>query len=285
MELIKIENKISLNGKSFELIRTTERVFNSPLLKRLDSSVALDLLMQYLTKLYHDCGQKANGKDLVILSNELLNSLNSSYSWITISEIPQIFSLGRKKLFGDWFGLNLNTIEIWIEKYYSEKRADEVKKRRLDLKSIENKKPTPEENEKAFNNLLTELFLEYQSTKKISNVFLYSHLFDRGLLPKHTQRFNEFIKRRAIKKLYKKKGYKADTLVSIKRIALLKMAFKNGLNEREAIDILKKNKVKDLPKEDYKINKKIKLIQNGKKGLNDICKEIILIDFINKKVR
>ncbi len=287
---MSLSNQIAVIGtedigtEEHKLTRTSEKVFNSPLVVKINSTILLDLLMQHITKLYNDCGQTVNAEDLVIQSNELLNSLIDNYKWITIAEIPKIFSLGRKNNFGKYYGLNLNTYEVWIDVYYSQKRAEEIKSKRLNFAEKKQEKPTAEQNEKAFNNLLTELFFEYQSTKEISSTYLYRLLLDKGELPLHTREYKARIKRRAIKKLYKRKESPVDMLVLNKRKALLKLAFKNGLNEDQAIKLLKKHKLKDLPSSRNEFKKLLQQVQNGRKNLNDVCKEIILIDYINSKI-
>ncbi len=277
-------SQISIVGKKYELVRTSEKVFNSPLVSKIESSTLLELLMQFITKLHNDCGQKVNAEDLVIQSNELLNSLLKNYKWITISEIPNILSLGRRKNFGEYYGLNLNTYEVWIDAYYAQKRADEIKSKRLNFAEKKQEKPTAEQNEKAFNNLLKELILEYQSTNEISSTYLYRLLYERGELPLHTREYKTKIKKRAIKKLYKKKGSSADLLTINKRNSIIKLALNNGLDELETIELLKKHKLRDLPTVKNEFKKTLKKVQGGGEGLNDVIKEIILIDYINKKL-
>ena len=141
-----------------------------------------------------------------------------------------------------------------------------------------------EENEKALNNMLTEAILKYQSDRTIDNVKIYDYLHKKGSLPYHDSKFKNNIKKEALKRLYKKKGSKPDVLIQAKRNALLKIAYKNDLTEKETISLLKKNSLINLSKEDYQIKKTLKMIITGRENLAYECKRIVLEQYLNSLI-
>ena len=141
-----------------------------------------------------------------------------------------------------------------------------------------------EENEKALNNMLTEAILKYQSDRTIDNVKIYDYLHKKGSLPYHDSKFKNNIKKKAHKRLYKKKGSKPDVLIQAKRNALLKIAYKNDLTEKETISLLKKNSLINLSKEDYQIKKTLKMIITGRENLAYECKRIVLEQYLNSLI-
>ena len=260
--------------------RVSEIVFDSKLVTKVSSDAFIDLCLKTITKTVNDCGQTISTQDLALRATELSQSILTNYNWMTLSELPMIFSKGRRKEFGEWFGLNLNTFEIWIETYYKDARSAIIRSK--NLAKEEEVRPTKEENEKALNNMLTEALLKYSLSREIDNVYLYNSLFERGDLPEHTTKFKEMVRRKALKRIYKSKGSKADVLKQTKRNAFIKLGVKNGLSEQEIISLLKKNKVNSLQKENYTIKKQLNLIVNGRKGIKYECKKIVLELHFNK---
>ena len=141
-----------------------------------------------------------------------------------------------------------------------------------------------EENDKALNNMLTEAIFKYQSDRTIDNVKIYDYLHKKGSLPYHDSKFKNNIKKKALKRLYKKKGSKPDVLIQAKRNAILKIAYKNKLTEKETIELLKKNSLMNLSKEDYQIKKTLKQIITGQENLAYECKRIVLEQYLNSLI-
>lgn len=236
---------VALNNQKFELVSTTEKIFNSPVVTKVESSELLNFLIDNVTKLLHDLGQKVESDSLLQLSASLQESLTTEFKWITISEIPEIFKQGRRGDFGEFYGVNLNTIEVWIRSYYEHKRAEIVKRNSTKSEApVISEEETKKRNDKAVQNALIEIVSDYKQKKSINPcfMFLYNYLFDNGHLPKQTPEYVKEIKERAIK----------------------------IVEERMKHD---------------RVTKGIKIIESHKaKKLPGVCRELVLEDWVKKQI-
>lgn len=115
---------------------------------------------------------------------------------------------------------------------------------------IEKKKPEPTEVEKQkiIDSGIIDCFEEYKAHKKIpmGRVWVYDYLYEKKLLPAHTQKFREKIKRNAIKKFYKKSEVEVDRTKELKSV--------------------------------------LKKIQTGKRELKVFCKVLVLEEYFNRLI-
>ncbi len=113
-------------------------------------------------------------------------------------------------------------------------------------KVIEAPKPSKKETEKLIDKQIVELVLHFQETGeiKLGYLHLYEHLFKRGELPKANEKYIAEVKEKAVKMLESRKN-NASNLDDFKKIQ--------------------------------------RMIEN-KGSLNNICREIVLIDYLKSKL-
>ncbi len=283
------------NGISTELVSFAEKTFKSPIISKLSENQQLDTLETLIAKTFLDCGQKIVVEDLVSLSNEVQESIQNEFSWITLTEIEIAFKKGRRKEFLitrnnkqeslDWFGLNKNTFEQWIIAYKSQFRDKELRDRSKKAKDSY-VKPTDEQNKKAIDNAIVECVLSVTNTGKLptGKLYLYYHLYKSNCLPEHTKKFRENVRRKVIKNAFKGNFGGEDILKKFKKSALIKFCKKNDKSEDEIVKILKQKNLTFTRSDQWKSKKEIKNMFEDKTSLKAKCREQILLQYFQNLI-
>jgi hypothetical protein len=172
---------------------------------------------------------------------------------------------------------------------YFEYENEQLKVYRLKLNELKENTVKISETErlKLIDKHITEMTLQFLKTGEIeaNYMYLYYELFKQKKLPIHNKKYTDWIKKRVHKKLYKSKGVSISNLENNKRKALIKFYLGKGKNETEINNILKEFNLLLIPKEDYQIKKTLKAIQTGKIDISYHCRNLILKDYLNKKLK
>lgn len=87
-----------------------------------------DRVIKTLAKTYIDCGKVIESKELMSLSNGVINEIKRYFINLKIDELDLCFQNGVRKQYGEYFGLNIVTFHQWIKSYMAEdKRAEALK--------------------------------------------------------------------------------------------------------------------------------------------------------------
>lgn len=101
---------------------------NSKLIVDMQQNELKDRVIKTLAKTYIDCGKVIESKELMSLSNGVINEIKRYFINLKIDELDLCFQNGVRKQYGEYFGLNIVTFHQWIKSYMSEeKRAEALK--------------------------------------------------------------------------------------------------------------------------------------------------------------
>ena len=247
-----MENKLEIiTNKLLEgELSISEKAFNSPKIVKIPNIDLFEYITELLGQLFYKCGKTISGDELRVLRDAFLASLNDNYKWITLKELEVIFDKGRKKEFGDYFGLNINTFEMWIESWDKKDRPKEMLSRKFDAPIIE-KKLTEQEEDKIMIEAIERAKDEFKKTGNLNAgaVGQYDWLDKNGkLLEAFNMSENDF-------KAFKTRIYK-EVKESTKNI--LKGLKSNNIEEKRQI----KQSLLDIEK-----NKSGEVISESKKEI------------------
>lgn len=101
---------------------------NSKLIVDMQQTELKDRVIKTLAKTYIDCGKVIESKELMSLSNGVINEIKRYFINLKIDELDLCFQNGVRKQYGEYFGLNIVTFHQWIKSYMAEeKRAEALK--------------------------------------------------------------------------------------------------------------------------------------------------------------
>jgi hypothetical protein len=87
-----------------------------------------DRVIKVLAKTYIDCGKVIESKELMSLSNGVINEIKRYFINLKIDELDLCFQNGVRKVYGEYFGLNIVTFHQWIKSFMAEeKRLEAIK--------------------------------------------------------------------------------------------------------------------------------------------------------------
>lgn len=103
---------------------------------------------QIITDVAFDLGTRMEANDIKLQTRKLKEEIAVYFPGITIPELRTAFKNGLRKIYGDFFGLNISTYHQWIKSYLNEeKRGALILKQQqyeLELANMGNTRP-PEE--------------------------------------------------------------------------------------------------------------------------------------------
>jgi hypothetical protein len=101
---------------------------NSKLIVDMQQNELKDRVIKVLAKTYIDCGKVIESKELISLSNGVINEIKRYFINLKIDELDLCFQNGVRKVYGEYFGLNIVTFHQWIKSFMAEeKRLDAIK--------------------------------------------------------------------------------------------------------------------------------------------------------------
>lgn len=157
-------------------------------------------IINIVNTIYAVAGQKASDEDMKAMCILLKNELKQYFGNISIKEIEIACSKGIRKEFGEYFGINIASINNWINKYItSEERMSSIKKYQA-LKSATNEKKelTDVEKEEIMLNSIERLKTYAKSPEfNIENFDFgnaaYDYLDAKGIINFTTAQKNDFM--------------------------------------------------------------------------------------------
>jgi len=106
----------------------------SELYKDTKKGEATKFLIDLISKCYYDCGQVMPGYDtnaqknaLQILTGATHEEIIRYFPFIRIQEVKIAFENGCRKDYGDFFGINVATFNLWIKGYLADQRRKDAK--------------------------------------------------------------------------------------------------------------------------------------------------------------
>ena len=140
---------------------------NSKLIVDMQQNELKDRVIKTLAKTYIDCGKVIESKELMSLSNGVINEIKRYFINLKIDELDLCFQNGVRKQYGEYFGLNIVTFHQWIKSYMAEdKRAEALK-----IRSTPRIKPIKEYTEEDKIRIRDEFMNHAKSTYMKSGVF------------------------------------------------------------------------------------------------------------------
>ena len=101
---------------------------NSKLIVDMQQQELKDRVIKVLAKTYIDCGKVIESKELISLSNGVINEIKRYFINLKIDELDLCFQNGVRKVYGEYFGLNIVTFHQWIKSFMAEeKRLEAIK--------------------------------------------------------------------------------------------------------------------------------------------------------------
>jgi hypothetical protein len=101
---------------------------NSKLIVDMQQNELKDRVIKVLAKTYIDCGKVIESKELISLSNGVINEIKRYFINLKIDELDLCFQNGVRKVYGEYFGLNIVTFHQWIKSFMAEeKRLQAIK--------------------------------------------------------------------------------------------------------------------------------------------------------------
>lgn len=140
---------------------------NSKLIVDMQQNELKDRVIKTLAKTYIDCGKVIESKELMSLSNGVINEIKRYFINLKIDELDLCFQNGVRKQYGEYFGLNIVTFHQWIKSYMAEdKRAEALK-----IRSTPRIEPIKEYTEEDKIRIRDEFMNHAKSTYMKSGVF------------------------------------------------------------------------------------------------------------------
>lgn len=95
---------------------------NSKLIVDMQQTELKDRVIKTLAKTYIDCGKVIESKELMSLSNGVINEIKRYFINLKIDELDLCFQNGVRKVYGEYFGLNIVTFHQWIKSFMAEEK-------------------------------------------------------------------------------------------------------------------------------------------------------------------
>ena len=160
-----------------------------------------DLLKSSLARivptLFIIAGQQPDRQNVRIIWQELASDLQKRYKLLTLSEVEYVLLNGVKGEYGEYFGVNIVSINKWLRAYYNsdERHAALAERNRPALP--QRTEPTEEEREQAFLDRYKLLLDTYRRDGRCVDYgnLVYGWLDKKGLVAFTNGQKNEFIDR------------------------------------------------------------------------------------------
>jgi hypothetical protein len=156
-----------MNG--FELVKTAAselRVIQQ------DENALTSALAVIIAGLFVVAGQKANANEIVSMSRILTNDLQTRFKTLTLKEVEYACNAGIRHDYGDYYGINVTSVNVWLKAYIA---SDEHK----NVTTQRHQKPLPELPPRSG---MTEIELENHAKVMFEFYKKYKYVIDAGNL-------------------------------------------------------------------------------------------------------
>lgn len=132
-----------------------------------------------VSRCLQECGRTMEGPDYELLCQGIWEEAKLRYRSCTIAELQLLMSNGVRLEYGEYFGLNLATVSVWMKAYT--RSAERIKAKQMSTKELE-PELTPEQAHEEWKKIVQRDFKKYKETGvlNIAANFLYLHLEKSG---------------------------------------------------------------------------------------------------------
>jgi len=161
-------------------VNQTNVLLNEPAFKRPEAYLHNIIVLSILNSYKHlNWKTPEDDEDMKEMGKEIKFAVQNKYKQIRAEEIPEIFSDGIRKVYGDFMGLSIVTFEMFIVGYLESRKRKDLA---LSLPQPEVKKePTIQERFDIASKNAMDAFLAYQIGKDISLQAPTVYRFLRGI--------------------------------------------------------------------------------------------------------
>lgn len=136
--------------------------------------------MKQVAKTFATVGQSATDEQIAMIATEVTSDIYRTYSMLSIQEIEQAFYEGVRYNYGEYFGINILSINRWLRYYLENYHFKYVQMVTKGMKLLNVKtEPTDEEKERIVASGVNRCFETWKKTKMIIDygnpVFDYLH--------------------------------------------------------------------------------------------------------------
>lgn len=139
-------------------------------IKNVSEQILYDKLRELIKKAYFEAGfdSKLDKQSLDMITGIVSNDIKKDFSNLTLEETAQAFKMGVRKKFGDYFGISVVTIILWLEQYskYEDRLTQIIKYTNQASKIIEK---TQEEINEIMKDVIPSIISEYKKYKTVNN--------------------------------------------------------------------------------------------------------------------
>lgn len=171
--IVKIQNEAIFSPSELRYIKAYDNV-------QVKDKNRLDVILfisDLIVKTYYSLGQKKdNDKEIELLAENLVNDLNKYHSTMTLEEIDLSFEFGVRKEYGEYYGLNLVTFDVWLKGFKMDQRRVHAFQKKINHLKAPDHIPTYEEKEKIHKRSIELCFNDYKENGILSKYKGYDSL-------------------------------------------------------------------------------------------------------------
>jgi hypothetical protein len=277
--LVKFEKDLFLKKyeNNIELKPIVKAILNFPKISTLEERFLFDKVKLLYDKQIAYSGQKTAQKEgvsmLQALFIEIVSFLKSKFSNLTFEEIEIACENGRRGEYGEWFGINPDTIYKWIKSYCKNENTANIK---LEIQKESQLKtqfvPGEKELIQARKYLMKSVFIHLKIYDNFKNInlplgLIYDYLLENKLIIPTGEEFKNALDL-AIKDLKYENRLQASRLNEINEIEKFIYIPKNTI-----INIRVAGEIKSFTKQEY--------IEQLNENLKNMYDKIIIIAKVN----
>lgn len=102
------------------------QAYQTPFVIKMEAEELQKRTIVALAKCYSDVGRTINAKGLAQLATALIAEIKKYFANIRIGEVEYCLELGIRKEYGEYFGINIVTINQWLKAYMVEEKRHEA---------------------------------------------------------------------------------------------------------------------------------------------------------------
>lgn len=198
-EIVKYEE-----NRFTQLEKSVIEAFKAPLIKNISTYDLIRHIVNVINKAHVDYGITVKGETfeeqknhIKVMAKEVMNDLKKRYPTLTVKEFEIAVENGIRKEYGEFFGINVSTINQFIKAYKkSEEREEAIRKLKL-LRQEQEKEviPTAEEIQRFMNESCLKAFQKYKENGSLIDLggAKFKHLEALGIINHSLERKKEIL--------------------------------------------------------------------------------------------
>ncbi|MDR0385607.1 MAG: hypothetical protein LBH60_05980 [Prevotellaceae bacterium] len=140
-----------------------------------------------VVKLFQLAGQAVDGNDLKVIVKEVAADLHKRYRGMTMEEVEYALNAGVRGDYGEYYGINVVSINKWLKAYYSsDERREAIRSTLFPEKALlPEHRLTPDETELARHRAALAKWQQFKQSQRCGGRVdgIYRYLDGRGLIP------------------------------------------------------------------------------------------------------